>query len=137
MAWAMAVGDNDTGWTPAPQPDMPVTTGYLTSPTGGVLDQVPPGVNRVVAFVDLDNDSTFSAIPDSLLVPVPPDSVRWYLEPHQVIEGIELDPGLSTVFNLAAFRDTLTAWEAPAPAEEDTLGVDLPDSLLTPDPESP
>ncbi len=129
IAWSMAVGDADTGWTPSPLREMPVATGFLDAMTGGVLADVTPGTNRVVAFVDLDNDSTFSAIPDSLLVPVREDEVRWFLEPHQVIEGVILDPGLTGAFNLAAFGDTLTAWEAPVVA--DTLAADQPDTLTS------
>jgi len=142
-AWSMAVGAADTGWVPVPEKSPAPTSGDLFPGEGGTLMKVTSGLNRVVAFVDLDNDSTFSAIPDSLLVPVAPDQVRWFLEPFQVIENVELEAGLFANFSLTAFGDTLQATEAPevvvpdslAALVGDTLSVDLPDSLQTPAPE--
>ena len=134
MAWAMSITDADTGYTPSPAGAGDEVFGYLDSLSGGVIEEVSPGLNRVLAFVDIDADSSFSAVPDSLLpdfITTYEDTVLWYLEPWVLMEGIPLEPGLSTEFQLSAWTDSLTIWHAPEPVftRVDSLGNALTDSM--------
>lgn len=127
-AWAMAVTDADTGFYPEPRKDGREDFFWLSPAVGGALEEVRPGLNRVIAFVDVDGDSAFSVIPDTLLNqrdPAAGGTPVWYLEPWVVAEGIELEPGLSAGFQLPAWTDSLTRWEAPPPSAA------LPDSGAT------
>ncbi len=133
MAWAMAISDADTGYFPEPVRAGQEQFSFLYPDSGGVINEVAPGNNRVIAFVDMDRDSSFSAIPDTILSSnsiSQADSVLWYLEPWIVLEDISLEPGLSTDFKLPAWTDSLTAWTKPEPVLPDSLGAALEDSLL-------
>lgn len=132
MAWTMSVTDEDTGWVPVPENGESLPFSRLDPVTGGIITDVKPGNSRAVLFVDMDGDSTFSGIPDTLLTSIPdslaaavPDSVdiAWYLEPWFMVEGIEVDPGLDTDFELPRVIYSLTPWTPPPP---DPV---LPDSL--------
>ena len=142
MAWAMSITDADTGYYPSPVAPGQEIFGYLYPDSGGVIEDVPPGNNRIIAFVDMDRDSSFSAIPDTLLFEAGTtlaDSVLWYLEPWVVLEDVALEPGLSAHFLLPAWTDSLTAWTAPppAPAPLDSLSAALADSLQNLNPDVP
>ncbi|PID79242.1 hypothetical protein CSA17_03935 [bacterium DOLJORAL78_65_58] len=140
-AWAMAVTESDTGFYPEPVAAGRGDFGWLSPAEGGVLKEVRPGVNRVISFVDVDGDSAFSVVPDTLLAhargiaSTAADSVSWFLEPWVVTEGVELEPGLAARFQVPAWGDSLTAWEAPPPPP---AAMDLPssrpDSLPAPQP---
>lgn len=131
LAWTMAITDADTGYTGAP-----ITAGtqsfHWFQPTAvDTLTDVSPGRNRVIVFVDVDNDSTFSVVPDSLLGvarPLDAEEPLWFLEPWGQIEDVELEPGLSASFTWPATADSLVSWTAPAPvvvpALEDSLVQD-------------
>ncbi len=132
-AWAMAVTDADTGFYPEPIGVGLKDFGWLTPAEGGTIEEVKPGINRVIAFVDVDADSAFSAVPDTLLgIPAVADTVSWYLEPWTMVEGVELEPGLSASFILPAWGDSLTIWTDPPPPVEaltDSTAAALVDSL--------
>jgi len=135
IAWTMAITDSDTGYYPKPLNVQRESFGYILPDSGGVIDEVPPGNNRIIAFVDVDSDSTFSAVPDTMLFPTgksPVDSVLWYLEPWIVLEEVHLEPGLSSHFLLPAWTDSLTLWVAPEPVATpiDSLAAAVADSLL-------
>jgi len=132
MAWAMSITDADTGYYPEPVKMGQEDFAVIYPDSGGVLEEVSPGISRVIAFVDIDRDSSFSAVPDTLLFPsglTLQDSVLWYLEPWVVLEEISLEPGLSTNFLLPAWTDSLTTWTAPEPVVPDSLSTALEDSL--------
>ena len=138
MVWTMAVTEEDTGWVPAPESGQAVTFSRLDPSTGGLITEVKPGLSRAVMFVDVDGDSTFSGVPDSLLGVIPdsvaaavPDTVEtaWYLEPWFMFEGIVVEPGLDAEFVLPPVHYSLTPWTAPAPAVPDSLAGALEDSL--------
>jgi hypothetical protein len=126
----MAIGEADTGWSPAPPPANTVYSN-LDPAAGGTVAGVAPGVNRLVMFSDVDGDSTFSAIPDSLLDvgTAAADSAwtGWLLEPWALLENLVVEPGLASRFTLPdTLRTTLTPWAAPAPP--DTQAAGLPDT---------
>ncbi len=136
MAWAMSITDADTGYSPAPVDAGRESFAFLDTLHGGVLEDVTPGSSRVMAFVDIDADSSFSAIADTLLPDFwrsEADTVVWYLEPWILIENIRLEPGLSARFQLPAWTDSLTTWHAPEPKTElaDSLSGALADSSLS------
>lgn len=137
VAWSMAITDADTGYYAAPRQLNNERFGIIHPDSIGVIEEALPGNNRIIAFVDVDRDSNFSVIPDTLLFPAgkfPVDSVMWYLEPWVVLEEVHLEPGLSSHFLLPAWTDSLTSWDAPAPEPEispaDSLASAAADSLL-------
>ncbi|MBU8869827.1 MAG: hypothetical protein KOO60_03020 [Gemmatimonadales bacterium] len=140
-AWAMSVSDADTGWVPAPAVQGRQTFGWLDPAEGGRIPNVVPHLNRVVVFVDMDGDSTFSAVPDSvygLPAAADMDTTAWFLEPWGLVEEINLEPGLEAGFIVPALGDSLVSWIAPPPALPDTLGVAEADSTgLFPEAEGP
>jgi Bacterial Ig-like domain len=134
MAWSMAITDADTGYFPEPVAKEDQIFSVLDPLEGGTLEKVSPGRNRVIAFVDIDSDSSFSAVPETLLFAerlAPVDSVLWYLEPWVVVENIQLEPGLTARFQLPAWTDSLTSWVKVEPelVIPDSVGGALPDSL--------
>lgn len=134
-AFALAVSQADTGWAPAPLDTNKAALGWLDPELGGSVADAPSGAGRVVVFVDLDADSTFSAVPDTLWgadVAARADTVGWYLEPWGLAEGIELEPGLEARFEVPAVGDSLVAWTPPSPpptAAADSLAAAAADSL--------
>lgn len=130
--WTMVMAEEDTGWNPAPENGAQTHFSYLTPALESPVEAVKPGQNRIIMFVDVDGDSTFSGVPDSLLLPFVPDSLRasetdttsgWWLEPWFMVDGIKVDPGLDTSFEMPAVNYSFTAWTPPPePA--------LPDSNL-------
>jgi len=134
MAWTLAMAEEDTGWVPVPETGQTHPIFPLDPASGGVIGEVNPGRNRVLVFVDVDGDSTFSGVPDTLLAFVPdslrvtpPDSVpvaEWFLEPWFMVEEVLIEPGLDSELNLPPRPYNLTPWTPPEPA-----AVEL-DSLL-------
>jgi len=144
MAWSMALAEDDTGWVPVPHGQVPQPTFPLDPASGGVIGEVVPGLTRVIMFVDVDGDSTFNSIPDTLLAFVP-DSLRtvdpdstftgdWFLEPWVQVDGIEVDPGMETSLEWPDLSFTLTPWTAPEPKPDlpDSLGQAAGDTLSSP-----
>jgi len=133
MAWTLAVAEEDTGWVPAPEDGTTNPIFPLDPVGGGFIGEVKPGRARVVVFVDVDGDSTFSGIPDSMLAFVPdslrttsPDSAdvqEWFLEPWLMSEEIDIEPGQDTDFTLPVMAFSITPWTAPEPESA------APDSL--------
>jgi hypothetical protein len=153
MAWTMVMAEEDTGWVPAPENGSTNPIFDLDPEGGGVIGQVMPGHNRIVFFVDVDGDSTFSSVPDTLLAFVPdslrataPDTVeaqKWFLEPWFMVEDVEVDPGMDTEFEIPAIAHSITPWTPPEPepAVADSLsetsldqdGIAPRDSLSVPE----
>lgn len=138
LAFTMVIGDADTGYVAAAARRPQFAMSALLPDSGGVVTKVKPGTNRLVAFVDVDADSSFSAVPDTLLgaeVAARTDTVTWYLEPWTLQEGLVVEPGLESRFTMPAWTDSLTVTAAPPRpmAMVDTVAAGLPDSL-PPDP---
>lgn len=141
LAFTMVVTDTDTGYVAAPARRPQFAMSALLPDSGGVVTKVKPGVNRLVAFVDVDADSSFSAVPDTLLgqaVAARTDTVTWYLEPWTLQEGLTVAPGLESRFTMPAWPDTLILTAAPPrpTALTDSLGAALTDSLKAARPDS-
>ena len=151
LAWTMRLAEEDTGWVPVPQKKSAEANFTRLDPTAATaIGGVKPGTNRLVVFVDVDGDSTFSGVPDSLFGVLPDsvraaagDSINHHLEPWLLVEGIEVLPGLETRLTLPDRAYSFTAWTPPpAPALPDSLaaaadtsGTGQPaaaDSLATP-----
>ena len=116
LAFARIISDSDTGFVAVPVNRSSQSMSVLLPDSGGVVSQVRPGLNRLVAFVDVDRDSSFSVVPDTLLgedVAARSDTVAWYLEPWTILEGLLVEPGLTTDFNMPAWPDSLTMGQAP------------------------
>ncbi len=127
VAWTMQITDSDTGWVPVPLPN--ANFAWLDPASESSVLEVSAGSNRLIVFVDVDGDSTFSGVPDSLLGAIP-DSLRYvdddsvnthFLEPWLMVEGVEVLPGLPTDVELPIADYTLTPWTPP---------VVFPDSLF-------
>ena len=135
LAWTLNMAEEDTGWVPAPEDGSINTISRLDPGSGGVITEVKPGQARVIIFLDVDRDSTFSGVPDTLAAFVP-DSLRttasdsvaareWFLEPWFMIEGVVVEPGLDTELEIPAITYSITPWTPPppAPVAPDTLSV--------------
>ena len=140
MAFTMEITEADTGYIAAPRGGGGVVFSTLLPDSGGTVQDVKPGRNRLVAFVDVNADSMFSSVPDTLLgaeVAALTDTLTWYMEPWALQEGIDVLPGLPTAITMPAWPDTLTPGPAvlvgqgPA-ATGDTLAVDIPDTTQQP-----
>ena len=156
MAWSLASGEVDTGFALQPVDARQHPYHFVDPDSGSVLNEVKPGLNHVGVFLDLDADSTYSAVPDSTLragaagfawslADSAADTTGWYLEPILVLRSPYLEPGLSADL---AVPDTVPVlvqpWSAPPPAPADTVAADTTainpvatDSLATPIPEEP
>ncbi len=148
MAWTLSISEEDTGWVPAPE-DGTGNPIFPLDPAGGsIVGEVNPGTVRAIMFIDVDGDSTFSGIPDSLLTFIP-DSLRtastdtiasspddstsvgtWFLEPWLMIEGIQVEPGMKTDLEIPVLPYSLTPWTPPEPepAVVDSLGISSPET---------
>jgi hypothetical protein len=146
FAWAEFISAADTGWVPAPADTNRTIFFPLSTEGGSLLTEVMPGSNRVFVFADVDGDSTFNAVPDSLFpphllpdIPVIADQdsipdVWWYLEPHTVVENVVVLPGLDATWTVPALPDTLLPWTPPvvedlAESLGDTLGGAFADTV--------
>jgi hypothetical protein len=141
MAFTLQISDADTGYVAVPASPRQHPMSVLLPDTGGVVTKVKPGLNRLIAFVDVDADSTFGSVPDTLLgvaVAALTDTLSWYLEPWTILEGLQVEPGLETAFVMPAWTDSLTIMPAPVPREApaDTMAVGPADSLATMPPDS-
>lgn len=141
MAFTLQISDADTGYVAVPATPRQHPMSVLLPDTGGVVTKVKPGLNRLIAFVDVDDDSTFSSVPDTLLGSVVAgltDTLTWYLEPWTILEDLRVEPGLESRFTMPAWTDSLTVMPAPivreAPA--DSMAAGLADSLETARPDS-
>nr|MEE4268937.1 Ig-like domain-containing protein [Candidatus Krumholzibacteria bacterium] len=148
FAFARIISDADTGYVARAIPRGQAELSFLFPDTGGVVDPVPPGTVRVIAFVDVDADSSFSVVPDTVLgaeVAARTDTVTWYLEPWTMVEGLQVEPGLPGEFVFPLWTDSLVVAQPPpvAPALPamsdslaallaDSLGFAVPDTLTTP-----
>lgn len=138
-AFSLAVGENDSGYVPLPAAAARTPMAVLSPDSGGVIAEVKPGLNRIVVFVDVDADSAFGAVSDSLLGlprPAGADTLAWFLEPWSLVEGVTVEPGLDRDLALGSVGDSLTAWQAPVPPAADTLQA-LPEALPEPPPGKP
>jgi len=132
MAWTMRVTEQDTGWVPIPK-DSGAFASLVDSTESPVAD-AGPGLVRMVLFVDVDGDSTFSSLPDSLLghhLSAIPDSARYvgsdsintfFLEPWLMVDRLEVTPGLDSPVTVPDTTYTFTPWSPPA--------VVIPDSMF-------
>ncbi len=136
MAWTMHITEEDTGWVPAPLEQ--ANFAWLDPAAESPVAEVKPGPNRMIVFVDVDGDSTFSGVPDSLLT-LTPDSLRdaggdsaisHFMEPWIMVEGLEVLPGLDTLLELPGHAYSLTPWIPPPPADRPDSLTALGDSLL-------
>jgi hypothetical protein len=139
--WSQAVGEADTGWAPRPVTRSQANFKVLAARTGGALDDVQPGANRLGAFVDVDGDTAFGAVPresantyglefTSFLTDPAGDTTGWYLEPHLMISAPSVEPGLDTWFSLPDTVIALVPWPAPpAAALPDSTAAAPADSL--------
>ncbi|MEN8005429.1 MAG: Ig-like domain-containing protein [Candidatus Krumholzibacteriota bacterium] len=145
FAWTLSISEEDTGWVPAPEDGSSNPIFPLDPAAGGVIGEVKPGLSRAILFVDMDGDSTFSGIPDSLLAFLP-DSLRvvpvdtvaaaepdttgmgtWYLEPWLMVEGLTVEPGLDSELEVPVLPYYLTPWTPPEPepAAADSVEADV------------
>ncbi len=134
------IADADTGW--APQPEKRGNFRILPGRTGGAVEKVQPGQNRLVAFLDVDRDTVLGAVPaDSVrafagafpwrVTDPAGDTTGWYLEPLIVTEAPPVEPGLDTWMTLPDSIPLLVPWPAPpAPpaAAADSATAAPPDS---------
>lgn len=140
--WSTPITEADTGWVPVATDR--ANFAFLDPAGDSFLPDVAPGLNRLVVFVDVDGDSLFSGVPDSLL-PALPDSPRTavgdtvaghFLEPWQLIEGVEVEPGLESELTLPVQDFVLTPWVPPAMPDTlnaaiDSLGIPAPTAVDT------
>jgi len=148
----LAITTSDTGWTPAPAAYDSLAMGFLDSALADTLRNVKPGRNRVILFADLDRDSTFSIVPESLIADRRDtllfacadrgaDTTGYSLEPWRSLEPVTIEPGLLTRYPLEAAPFTITPWASPGPdstaaAITDSLAVQSPDSTAAAAPDS-
>jgi hypothetical protein len=144
-AFALAVAEDDTGWVPVTDDGSRNTIVALDPAGGSIIPEVRPGAARVVLFVDVDGDSTFSAVPDSLLSGLPDslaaaaagDSLTaWFLEPWWLAEGIEVTAGMDRAFDPPSAVYNLTPGTKPTAPDSLSAFADTtttpPDSLAVP-----
>jgi len=120
LGWPMAITEEDTGWVVAPQEI--AAAGQLVVQPGAevVFAAVPPGLVRLIFFVDADGDSLLSALPAGAAAA---DSMAWFLEPVALIDSLTVEPGLDSSFPPPRFPATLSAWRPAAPADPDSVAV--------------
>ncbi len=102
FSWTENVGEDDDPWTPDDVTFSSIAQSVALNDTL-VFDEAGPGNVRVFFFADVNSDTLFSILPDS----VSTDSVQYYFEPHLVIENVFIEPGLPETFNMTAWPDTL------------------------------
>ena len=128
--FSQQVSEADTGWTPQPLGRRQGNFMVLAGRTGGALEKVKPGANRLGAFVDVDGDTAFGAVPaDQVhalggefpwqLSDPAGDTTGWYLEPLMLVPAPEIEAGLDTWMTLPDSVVVVVPWPAP----------DLPDSM--------
>jgi len=137
--WTMAITEEDTGWVAAPQPERPRNQQVMAARDSAVLRDVPPGLNRLVVFVDADGDSLLSSLPARRGVTAHDGTATGhFLEPHVVVDSLLVEPGLERDFTAPAFPDSLTPWLPPAATAADTRdGAAASDGGTSPAPAAP
>lgn len=137
FAFTQKIAENDTGWTPAPQPRGTVNTA-VPDTAAAIIPEAGPGLTRAIFFVDASGDSVLSAIPAAAA-----DSAgAWVLEPWALVDSLLVEPGLDAPFPAPVWPDTLTAWVPPGPAAPDSAAapdstrVVAPDTLRTAPPDT-
>jgi hypothetical protein len=139
--WTQAVGEADTGWVPRPVKRRGANFKVLAARTGGALDEVRPGANRLGAFVDMDGDTALSAVPREtvnsysleftwVLSDPAGDTTGWYVEPHLMVTAPSVEPGLDTWWSLPDSVITLVPWPAPPPAAAPDTAATAPADTL-------
>jgi hypothetical protein len=133
LVWSLAMAAEDTGWVPVTEDGKRNPISRLVPTLGGTIEGVKSGGARLIFFADVNGDSIFGGVPDSLLIALPdslrtaaPDSgtgVPWFLEPWFMVEDVTVEPGLDGELEMPEFDFTYTPWTQPAPAPS------LPDSL--------
>ncbi|MEZ4388717.1 MAG: Ig-like domain-containing protein [Candidatus Krumholzibacteriia bacterium] len=108
LAFILAIGEEDTGFVAAPQPQTARAAAAVPDTGAFVLAGAPPGLDRAVFFVDLDGDSLWTAVGD-------PADTLWALEPWALVDSVAVEPGLETTIAAPVWTDTLTTWPAPPP----------------------
>lgn len=146
-AWAglwcalpLAVAENDTGWSPAPQRREnrgPKAT-RLDPLATTVMEDVPSGSVRVVLFADVDGDTLLGTVEGAMLRALAPE-VGWpdtlrselYLEPWWLVEDLTVPPGLAADLTVPIRAPAFTAWARPdtaRPPREAETGEPAPEA---------
>ncbi|MFO7609799.1 MAG: hypothetical protein R6X35_11505 [Candidatus Krumholzibacteriia bacterium] len=134
VAFTRPVAEADTGWAPGPVARREAAFTVLVPRTGGAVDKVPPGENRLVLFVDVDPDTALGVVPAAAVRALGQDlpwrtsdpagdTTGFYLEPLVVLAAPPVEPGLDTWFTLPDSLPLLVPWPAP-PAAADTTAAD-------------
>ena len=142
MGWSISSGQVDTGFALQPVDPNRYPYAFLDPDTTSLLHEVRPGLNRVGLFLDLDADSTYGAVPESLLradargfawilADSAADTSGWYLEPIVVVPSPYLEPGLDAPVGVPDTVALVMPWPAPPPppAPVDSAAVDTLDVL--------
>ncbi len=102
FSWTNKIMEDDDPWTPD-DVTFPSNAQSVAFNDTLIFTEAGPGNVRVFFFADVNSDTLFSILPDSIST----DSVQYYFEPHLVIEDIIIEPGLSETFSMTAWPDTL------------------------------
>ncbi len=116
LGYSMAISEEDTGWSAAPQEYPPPHKRVVPLGDSFTFSSVPPGLVRLIFFVDANGDSMLSALPAAATT----DTVTWYLEPYAVVDSLTVEPGLEHPFPTPNFPVTLSPWRSPTEAETDS-----------------
>lgn len=129
--WPEAIADDDTGWAPQPATESPTGLVAISLAEEVVFADLPPGLNRLLFFVDADGDSVFSTLPaEPGTVDNAGREIGWFYEPHALIDSLLVEPGLTAPFTQPHFATELVPWFAAADqdsaassAESDSTGA--------------
>ncbi len=133
--WPEAIAEDDTGWAPYLETPPPAGLVKISLAEEVVFAEVPPGLNRLIFFVDADGDSAFSKLPaEAGTVDAAGREIDWFYEPHALIDSLLLEPGLEASFSQPHFATQLVPWFAAA-GEDSAAGTaesDASETLDTP-----
>ncbi len=126
LVFIQGIAEDDTGWAPAPAAFDSTVFTVLDSAFTDTLSGVPPGPDRVILFADLDRDSSFSVIPESLITgradtllyalsDSVADTTGFALEPWLGMEPVLVEPGLLNNLELSADPFVIVPWPVPEP----------------------
>ena len=126
LVFTQAITDADTGWTPVPTAYDSLVFSVLDSAVTDTVRGVEPGPNRVILFADLDRDSSFSVVAESLMVGLGDpglyavsdslaDTTGYALEPWLGMEPVRIEPGMLNTLKLSPDPFTIVPWAAPPP----------------------
>jgi len=102
FSWTNNIREDDDPWSPDDVTFSSLAQSVSLNDTL-VFHEAGPGNVRVFFFADVNRDTLFSILPDSIST----DSIQYYFEPHLVIEDVIIEPGLSETFIMTAWPDTL------------------------------